>query len=80
MTSSPKGELERVGQLLVSRLDRSPAIDLDSVSAELKHYVQYVTSFPVSRVRGFEILCRRKDGTPSRQWFIFPQCASPKGR
>ena len=59
----PEGELERVGQLLVSRLDRSPAIDLDSVSAELKHYVQYVTSFPVSRVRGFEILCRRKDAT-----------------
>jgi len=59
----PEGELERVGQLLVSRLDRSPAIDLDSVSNELKHYVQYVTSFPVSRVRGFEILCRRKDST-----------------
>jgi PAS domain S-box-containing protein len=59
----PEGELERVGQLLVSRLDRSPAIDLESVSAELKHYVQYVTSFPVSRVRGFEILCRRKDAT-----------------
>ncbi len=59
----PEGELERVGQLLVSRLDRSPAIDLESVSPELKHYVQYVTSFPVSRVRGFEILCRRKDGT-----------------
>ncbi len=59
----PEGELERVGQLLVSRLDRSPAIDLESVSPELKHYVQYVTSFPVSRVRGFEILCRRKDAT-----------------
>ena len=59
----PEGELERVGQLLVSRLDRSPAIDLDSVSTSLKHYVQYVTSFPVSRVRGFEILCRRKDAT-----------------
>jgi PAS domain S-box-containing protein len=59
----PEGELERVGQLLVSRLDRSPSIDLESVSPELKHYVQYVTSFPVSRVRGFEILCRRKDGT-----------------
>ena len=28
----PEGELERVGQLLVSRLDRSPAIDLESVS------------------------------------------------
>ena len=59
----PEGELERVGQLLVSRLDRSPAIDLESVSPELKHYVQYVTSFPVSRVRGFELQCRRKDGT-----------------
>ena len=59
----PEGELERVGQLLVSRLDRSPAVDLESVSPELKHYVQYVTSFPVSRVRGFEIMCRRKDGT-----------------
>jgi PAS domain S-box-containing protein len=59
----PEGELERVGQLLVSRLDRSPAIDMESVSPELKHYVHYVTSFPVSRVRGFEILCRRKDTT-----------------
>ena len=59
----PEGELERVGQSLVSRLDRSPVIDLINVSPELKHYVQYVTSFPVSRVRGFELLCLRKDGT-----------------
>src|SRR5271156_4676311 len=40
----PEGELERVGQLLVSRLDRSPMIDLDSVSPELKHYFQYDTT------------------------------------
>ncbi len=59
----PEGELERVGQLLVSRLDRSPSIEMEGISAALKHYVQYVTSFPVSRVRGFEIVCRRKDGT-----------------
>lgn len=59
----PEGELERVGRLLVSRLERAPAVDLTGVSSELKHYVQYVTSFPVSRVRGFEISCRRKDGT-----------------
>ena len=59
----PEGELERVGQLLVSRLERTLAVDVENVSPELRHYVQYVTSFPVSRVRGFEILCRRKDLT-----------------
>ena len=57
----PEGELERVGQLLVSRLERAPAVEMTGVSSELKHYVQYVTSFPASRVRGFEIQCRRKD-------------------
>jgi PAS domain S-box-containing protein len=57
----PEGELERVGQLLVSRLERAPTVELTGVSSELKHYVQYVTSFPASRVRGFEIQCRRKD-------------------
>ena len=59
----PEGELERVGQILVSRLERSQAVELEGISLALKHYVQYVTSFPVSRVRGFEIVCLRKDGT-----------------
>lgn len=58
----PEGELERVGRLLVSRLERAPVIE-SGVSSELKHYVQYVTSFPASRVRGFEILFVRKDGS-----------------
>lgn len=57
----PEGELDRVGRLLVSRLERAPAIE-SGVSSELKHFVQYVTSFPASRVRGFEILFMRKDG------------------
>ncbi len=59
----PEGELERVGQLLVSRLERTPVFELTGVSSQLKHYAQYVTSFPVSRVRGFELQCRRKDGS-----------------
>ena len=59
----PEGELERVGQLLVSRLERAPAFELNGVSSQLRHYAQYVTSFPVSRVRGFELQCRRKDGS-----------------
>jgi PAS domain S-box-containing protein len=59
----PQGELARVGQLLVSRLERTPAVELTGVSTELTHYAQYVTSFPVSRVRGFEIQFRRKDGS-----------------
>jgi PAS domain S-box-containing protein len=59
----PEGELARVGQLLVSRLERSSAVEVAGVSSELTHYAQYVTSFPVSRVRGFEIQFRRKDGS-----------------
>ncbi|HEV2274628.1 MAG TPA: PAS domain S-box protein [Acidobacteriaceae bacterium] len=59
----PEGELERVGRLLVSRLERTSPVDLAGVSSGLRHYAQYVTSFPVSRVRGFEIQFRRKDGS-----------------
>ncbi len=59
----PPGELERIGQVLVSRLERAPEASVDGVSSELKHYARYVTSFPVSRVRGFEIQFRRKDGS-----------------
>lgn len=59
----PPGELERIGQVLVSRLERAPDLAPPGVSSELKHYARYVTSFPVSRVRGFEIQFRRKDGS-----------------
>ncbi len=55
----PPGELERVGRLLVQRIDHS----MSGTGSEnvLKLYLRYVTSFAASRVRGFEIQCRRKD-------------------
>jgi PAS domain S-box-containing protein len=59
----PAGELDRIGQVLVSRLEHAPDAALSGVSNELRHYARYVTSFPVSRVRGFEIQFRRKDGS-----------------
>ena len=55
----PAGELERVGKLLVQRIDH--VIDVTSSENVLKLYLRYVTSFTASRVRGFEIQCRRKD-------------------
>jgi len=57
----PAGELERVGKLLVQRIDH--VIDVSSSENVLKLYLKYVTSFTASRVRGFEIQCRRKDGS-----------------
>ena len=57
----PAGELERVGKLLVQRIDH--VIDVSSNENVLKLYLRYVTSFTASRVRGFEIQCRRKDET-----------------
>ena len=42
----PEGELERVGQLLVSRLERSSGELTGSVSTELKHYA---STSPASR-------------------------------
>ena len=55
----PAGELERVGKLLVQRIDH--VIDVTSSENVLKLYLRYVTSFTASRVRGFEIQCARKD-------------------
>jgi PAS domain S-box-containing protein len=55
----PEGELARVGKLLVQRIDH--AIDVNSSENVLKLYLRYVASFSASRVRGFEIQCRRKD-------------------
>ena len=55
----PAGELERVGKLLVQRIDH--VIDVTSSENVLKLYLRYVTSFTASRVRGFEIQCLRKD-------------------
>ena len=57
----PAGELERVGKLLVQRIDH--VIEVGASENVLKLYLRYVTSFTASRVRGFEIQCRRKDET-----------------
>jgi PAS domain S-box-containing protein len=59
----PRGELERVGKLLVQRIDHVIDVSSTETSSEnvLKLYLRYVTSFTASRVRGFEIQCRRKD-------------------
>jgi PAS domain S-box-containing protein len=62
----PPGELRRVGRRLVESINRLGPVQAtkDEVSgAVLQNYVQYVSSFPVSRVRGFEIQFQRKDGT-----------------
>ena len=48
-----------MGKLLVQRIDH--VIDVTSSENVLKLYLRYVTSFTASRVRGFEIQCRRKD-------------------
>lgn len=59
-----EGELRRVGKTLVESMTRTtPAPDVVRRGGIMQDYVQYVSSFPVSRVRGFEMQFRRKDGS-----------------
>jgi PAS domain S-box-containing protein len=60
----PEGEMNRIGKQLVESLNRAPALPSSiKPDSTLANYIQYVTSFPVSRARGFEMHFRRKDGS-----------------
>lgn len=61
----PEGEMQRVGEQLAASMPGSrtmPEVPLGTVEALLP-YVRYVASFPASRVRGFEMRYRRRDGS-----------------
>jgi PAS domain S-box-containing protein len=74
----PEGELERVGKLLVQRIDHSiPGSRSENV---LKLYLRYVTSFTASRVRGFEIQCRRKDNSTFPAMLNLSAIRDPDGK
>jgi PAS domain S-box-containing protein len=61
----PESEMVRVGEQLAASMPASrPQPDVPSDTAEpLLPYVRYVASFPASRVRGFEMRYRRRDGS-----------------
>jgi PAS domain S-box-containing protein len=61
----PESEMVRVGEQLAASLPTSrPQADVPADTAEpLLPYVRYVASFPASRVRGFEMRYRRRDGS-----------------
>jgi PAS domain S-box-containing protein len=61
----PEGEMARVGeQLGTSMADArtQPAVPWNTAEPLLP-YIRYVASFPASRVRGFEMRYRRRDGS-----------------
>ncbi|HZZ39665.1 MAG TPA: PAS domain S-box protein [Acidobacteriaceae bacterium] len=61
----PESEMARVGDQLAASMAGSrnqPDIPTEP-AATLLPYIRYVASFPASRVRGFEMRYRRKDGT-----------------
>jgi PAS domain S-box-containing protein len=61
----PESEMVRVGeQLSASMPAAKPQPDVPANTAEaLLPYIRYVASFPASRVRGFEMRYRRRDGS-----------------
>ncbi len=61
----PESEMVRVGEQLSASLPSSkPHPEVPPETADqLLPYVRYVASFPASRVRGFEMRYRRKDGS-----------------
>ena len=61
----PESEMVRVGEQLAASMPASrPQPDVPPDTAEpLLPYVRYVASFPASRVRGFEMRYRRRDGS-----------------
>ncbi|MGC2618108.1 MAG: PAS domain S-box protein, partial [Acidobacteriaceae bacterium] len=61
----PESEMVRVGeQLNASMPAAKPQPDVPANTAEaLLPYIRYVASFPASRVRGFEMRYRRRDGS-----------------
>jgi PAS domain S-box-containing protein len=61
----PDGEMERMGRQLIGGIQRAQALPSDAPEP-VRSFLQYVSSFPSTRVRGFEMSYRRKDGS------IFP--------
>ena len=61
----PESEMVRVGEQLTASLPSAkPHPEVPPETADqLLPYVRYVASFPASRVRGFEMRYRRKDGS-----------------
>ncbi len=61
----PEGEMARVGEQLVASMTgtRIPPDVPWNTAEPLLPFIQYVASFPASRVRGFEMRYRRRDGS-----------------
>jgi PAS domain S-box-containing protein len=76
----PSGEMERVGRQIVSRPNTaSPGNESSAESVILSNFVQYVSSFPASRVRGIEMQYRRKDGSTFPAMVYLGAVRSPHG-
>jgi PAS domain S-box-containing protein len=59
----PDGEMERMGRQLTGGIHRAQPAVPAGTPEPVRSFLQYVTSFPSSRVRGFEMNYRRKDGS-----------------
>lgn len=61
----PDGDLQRVGRQLVMHLNLSLEApnEPDDPEKPLRDYLEYVSSFPPNRVRGFELDYKRRDGS-----------------
>jgi PAS domain S-box-containing protein len=76
----PQGEMERVGQQLVASLSRKHATASSRANSSILHnFVQYITSFPASRVRGVEMQYSRKDGSTFPAMVYLAAVRSPLG-
>jgi PAS domain S-box-containing protein len=77
----PEGEMERVGRQLQSAPGRIKAKmpPADNTPAILRNYIQYVSSFPASRVRGFEMQFRREDGSTFPAMVYLAAVRTPEG-
>ncbi len=79
----PEGEMDRVGRQLVSSLSRlhssTRQANGSGMTSILHNYVQYITSFPASRVRGVEMQYRRKDGSIFPAMVYLSAVRSPQG-
>ena len=75
----PEGEMDRVGRQLVASLSRMHTAPAQSNGSILHNFVQYITSFPASRVRGVEMQYRRKDGSTFPAMVYLSAVRSPQG-
>ncbi|MBT9331364.1 PAS domain S-box protein [Paracidobacterium acidisoli] len=77
----PPGEMNRVGEQLLTVPGRvkMPVPAADNTPAILRNYVQYVSGFPASRVRGFEMQFRRRDGSTFPAMVYLAAVRTPEG-